>query len=41
MALWDKLVSELIDIIQWLDDSNDTLLYRFPAITTKSSTMPN
>jgi membrane protease subunit (stomatin/prohibitin family) len=30
MALWDKLVSELIDIIQWLDDSNDTLLYRFP-----------
>ena len=30
MALWDKLKGELIDIIQWLDDSNDTLLYRFP-----------
>lgn len=30
MALWDKLKAELIDIIQWLDDSNDTLLYRFP-----------
>lgn len=30
MALWDKIKNELIDIIQWLDDSNDTLLYRFP-----------
>lgn len=30
MALWDKLKGELIDIIQWLDDTNDTLLYRFP-----------
>lgn len=30
MALWDKLKAELIDIIQWLDDTNDTLLYRFP-----------
>lgn len=30
MALWDKLKGELLDIIQWLDDSNDTLLYRFP-----------
>ncbi len=30
MALWDKLKGELIDIVQWLDDSNDTLIYRFP-----------
>lgn len=30
MALWDKLKAELIDIIQWLDDTNDTLMYRFP-----------
>lgn len=30
MALWDRLKGELIDIIQWLDTSNDTLLYRFP-----------
>lgn len=30
MALWDKLKAELIDIIQWLDDTNDTLIYRFP-----------
>ena len=29
MALWDKLKAELIDIIEWLDDSNDTLSYRF------------
>lgn len=30
MTLWDTLKGELIDIVQWLDDSNDTLLYRFP-----------
>lgn len=29
MALWDKLKAELIDIVEWLDDSNDTLAYRF------------
>lgn len=29
MALWDKLKAELIDIVEWLDDSNDTLSYRF------------
>lgn len=29
MALWDKLKGELIDIVQWLDDTNDTLIYRF------------
>lgn len=29
MALWDKLKGELIDIIEWLDDSNNTLVYRF------------
>jgi membrane protease subunit (stomatin/prohibitin family) len=29
MALWDKLTAELIDIVQWLDDTNDTLVYRF------------
>lgn len=29
MALWDKLRAELIDIVEWLDDSNDTLAYRF------------
>jgi len=29
MSLWDKLRGELIDIIQWIDDSNDTMVYRF------------
>jgi membrane protease subunit (stomatin/prohibitin family) len=29
MALWDKLKGELVDIVEWLDDSNDTLAYRF------------
>src|SRR5512133_1920579 len=29
MGLWDKLQAELIDIVQWLDDTKDTLVYRF------------
>jgi len=29
MSLWDKAKGELIDIIQWIDNSNDTLVYRF------------
>jgi membrane protease subunit (stomatin/prohibitin family) len=29
MDLWKKLTAELIDIVQWLDDSNNTLVYRF------------
>jgi len=29
MALWDKLMGELVDIVEWLDDSNNTLAYRF------------
>ncbi len=29
MGLFDKLKNELIDIIEWLDDSNNTLVYRF------------
>jgi membrane protease subunit (stomatin/prohibitin family) len=29
MALWDKLRGELVDIVEWLDDTNDTLAYRF------------
>ncbi|MCP3868810.1 MAG: hypothetical protein GY703_12075 [Gammaproteobacteria bacterium] len=30
MGLWDKLVGEFIDVIEWVDDSPDTLVYRFP-----------
>lgn len=29
MALWDKLLGEFVDVIQWTDSSNDTLVYRF------------
>jgi membrane protease subunit (stomatin/prohibitin family) len=29
MGLWDKLKGELIDIIEWLDDSSDTIVSRF------------
>ena len=29
MALWDKLMGELVDIVEWLDDTKDTLSYRF------------
>ena len=30
MGLWDKLKGELVDIIEWLDDSRDTIVCRFP-----------
>src|SRR5262245_62024123 len=29
MALWDKLMQELVDIVEWPDDTNDRLAYRF------------
>ena len=29
MTIWDRLKHELIDIIQWLDDTNNTIVYRF------------
>ena len=30
-----KLTGELIDIIQWLDDSNNTLVYRFERLNNE------
>src|SRR5438128_1939974 len=30
MGIWDKLRGELIDIIEWLDDTRDTVVWRFP-----------
>ncbi len=30
MGLWDKLRQELIDIIEWIDDTRDTMVWRFP-----------
>lgn len=29
MSLWNKLKGELIDIIEWIDPTNDTMVYRF------------
>jgi membrane protease subunit (stomatin/prohibitin family) len=29
MSIFDALKSQLIDVIEWLDDSSDTLVYRF------------
>ncbi len=29
MGFWDKLRGELVDVIEWTDDSNDTMVYRF------------
>lgn len=29
MGFWDKLRGELIDIIEWLDESRNTMVYRF------------
>jgi membrane protease subunit (stomatin/prohibitin family) len=30
MGLWDIVKGEFIDVIEWLDDSGDTLVWRFP-----------
>ncbi|SMC55037.1 Membrane protease subunit, stomatin/prohibitin family, contains C-terminal Zn-ribbon domain [Desulfocicer vacuolatum DSM 3385] len=30
MTLWEKVKGEFIDIIQWTDDTPDTMVYRFP-----------
>jgi membrane protease subunit (stomatin/prohibitin family) len=29
MGIWDKMRGEFIDIVQWIDDTNDTMVYRF------------
>ncbi|WP_125776848.1 SPFH domain-containing protein [Antribacter gilvus] len=30
MGLFDKIKGELVDIVEWLDDSRDTIVWRFP-----------
>jgi membrane protease subunit (stomatin/prohibitin family) len=30
MGLFDKIKGEFIDIVEWLDSSNDTIVWRFP-----------
>jgi membrane protease subunit (stomatin/prohibitin family) len=29
MGLWGKIKGEFVDIVEWTDDSNDTMVYRF------------
>jgi membrane protease subunit (stomatin/prohibitin family) len=29
MSLWDKVRGEFIDIVQWIDNTSDTMVYRF------------
>ena len=29
MSLWDKIVGEFVDVIEWTDDSDDTMVHRF------------
>ena len=29
MGIWDKVLGEFVDIVQWIDDTNDTIVYRF------------
>jgi len=29
MGLWNKLFGEFVDVIEWIDDSDDTMVYRF------------
>lgn len=35
MGLWDKLKGELIDIIEWTDSSDDTMVYRFERLNNE------
>lgn len=35
MSIWDKLKGELIDIIQYLDDTNNTIVYRFDRLNNE------
>jgi membrane protease subunit (stomatin/prohibitin family) len=30
MSIWEKATAELLDIIEWTDDSSDTMVWRFP-----------
>jgi membrane protease subunit (stomatin/prohibitin family) len=30
MGFWDKITNEFIDIIEWVDPTNNTMVYRFP-----------
>ena len=38
MGLFDKLRGELIDIIEWVDDSRHTIVWRFPRYNNQIKT---
>ena len=29
MGLWDRIAGEFVDVIAWVDDSSDTMVWRF------------
>lgn len=29
MGIWDKMFGELVDIVEWIDETRDTMVYRF------------
>lgn len=35
MGLFDKLFGEFVDVIEWLDQSSDTMVYRFERFCRK------
>ena len=43
MSIIDKVkeaaMNQFIEVIEWLDDSQDTLLYRFPVSGRRSKTV--
>jgi hypothetical protein len=42
LGMFDKLMGEFVDIIEWLDSTNDTMAYRFQRLMTKvSPSSPN
>lgn len=38
MGIWEKFKGEFIDVIEWVDDSTDTLVYRFPTYNREIQT---
>ena len=45
MSIWDKVKNEalnqFIEVIEWLDETSNTIVYRFPVHNQKSKTEPN
>jgi hypothetical protein len=40
MGLIDKLRAEFVDIIEWMDDAPQTLVWRFPRYHNQIKTAP-